>query len=46
MAKFDREQLREIKMGQEKGLDVSIYAKEKFNWEQMGEIRQGTASGN
>ena len=31
----------QIRLGLEDNLDVSIYAKSKFNWEQMREIRLG-----
>ena len=37
--KFNEKQLKEIRLGLEKGLDVSIYAKPEFNNLQMKEIR-------
>ena len=33
--------MREIRLGLEKGLDVSIYAKPEYDWMQMEEIRLG-----
>lgn len=36
---FDEEQMKEIKLGLEFGLDVSIYADPKFNHHQMDKIR-------
>ena len=38
---FNELQQEQIKLGLEKQLDVSIYAKIDFNWEQMEEIRLG-----
>ena len=33
--------MREIREGLEQDLDVSIYAKKKYSWEQMDEIKLG-----
>ena len=38
---FNELQQEQIKLGLEKQLDVSIYAKKDFTWEQMEEIRLG-----
>ena len=38
---FDEEQKTEIIKGLEKNLDVSIYAKPEYTWQQMEEIRKG-----
>lgn len=38
---FNEKQQREIREGLENNLDVSIYAKEEFTWEQMFYIRKG-----
>ena len=38
---FNELQQEQIKLGLEKQLDVSIYAKKDFTWEQMVEIREG-----
>ena len=38
---FNHDQKLEILRGLEDNLDVSIYAKEEFDWEQMQEIRDG-----
>ena len=38
---FNELQQEQIKLGLEKQLDVSIYAKEYFDWVQMREIREG-----
>ncbi len=40
-SEFNAEQMREIRLGLEKGLDVSVYARPEFNWEQMEQIRFG-----
>lgn len=32
-------QMFEIRLGLEQGLDISIYAKPEFTWEQMKQIR-------
>ena len=45
MKSFDREQLRQIRIGREKGVDVSVYARPEFDWMQMGEIRKGLEKG-
>lgn len=42
---FDNFQLSTIKNGINKGLDVSIYAKPEYNWEQMYEIYKGLING-
>ena len=39
--KFNYGQMHEIRLGLEKGLDVSIYAKPEFDHIQMQEIRLG-----
>ena len=39
--KFIKEQMQEIRLGLEKELDVSIYAKPEFRYGQMQEIRLG-----
>ena len=31
----------EISSGIDKGVDISIYAKDEYNWKQMAEIREG-----
>ncbi len=31
--------MEQIRLGLEENVDVSVYAKPKFNWEQMQEIR-------
>ena len=38
---FDKKQLKQIELGVIAGVDVSIYAKPEFDWEQMKEIRLG-----
>ena len=38
-------QIKQIKIGLEKGLDVSIYAQLDFNYSQMQEIRFGLEKG-
>lgn len=38
---YIREQHQEILLGQEEGLDVSLYANPEFNWLQMEQIRMG-----
>ena len=38
---FNEKQQREIREGLENNLDVSIYAKKEFTWEQMFYIRKG-----
>ena len=43
--KFDSQQMKEIRLGLEKGLDVSIYAKPKFKSSQMEQIRFGLEKG-
>lgn len=40
-SKFNRYQMREIELGLEHGIDVSIYADSKYDWSQMREIRIG-----
>ena len=42
---FSCEQLIEISLGTEQGLDVSIYAKSEFWWTQMKQIRLGLEAG-
>ncbi len=37
---FNEKQLKEIRWGLEKGLDVSVYAKPEFDYAQMEEIRK------
>ena len=39
--KMNNEQMKQIILGFEKNLDVSIYANPKFCWEQMECIRAG-----
>ena len=39
--KYQPEQRWEIVCGLEKKIDISVYAKKKFNWKQMREIRLG-----
>lgn len=39
--KFDYNQMGQIALGLEKGLDISIYAKPEFSSRQMPEIRMG-----
>lgn len=36
--KFDSQQMKQIRIGLEKGLDVSIYAKPEFDWRQIRQI--------
>lgn len=43
--KFDAEQLEQIRLGEETGLDVSIYAKPEFDANQMYEVRLGLEKG-
>ena len=38
---FDGDQQEEIIKGKQDNLDVYIYAKTEFTWEQMQEIREG-----
>lgn len=38
---FSVEQQQEIFLGQEEGLDVSLYSRSEFNWLQMEQIRMG-----
>ena len=38
---FNKEQKEEIRLGLEKNLDVSVYAKLEYNWKQMYLIREG-----
>ena len=38
---FNDAQIGEIRLGLEHNLDVSVYTKPKYNWEQMREIRLG-----
>ena len=38
---FDKNQQQVIIVGLEEKIDVSIYAKKEYNWEQMNEIRFG-----
>ena len=40
-AQFDKNQQQVIIVGLEEKIDVSIYAKKEYNWEQMNEIRFG-----
>lgn len=42
---FSADQIREIKEGQEAGLDVSVYAKKEYMAIQMRQIRMGMAEG-
>ena len=42
---FDRMQLEEIREGIKNGVDVSIYADEKYIFLQMAEIRKGLENG-
>lgn len=43
--KYRDNQMRQIRFGLEKGLDVSHYADPKFKWKQMCQIREGLESG-
>lgn len=43
--KYRDNQMRQIRFGLEKGLDVSCYADPKFKWKQMWQIREGLESG-
>lgn len=38
---FSQEQLKQIAMGQQMAVDVSVYAKPEYNYKQMAEIRTG-----
>lgn len=38
---FNWKQMREIRLGLEHNLDVTLYAKPEYNWYQMREIRLG-----
>lgn len=38
---YSEEQLQEIRLGVEEGLDVSLYSRPEFNWMQMEQIRMG-----
>ncbi len=44
-AQFDQYQAHEIRLGLEKGLDVSVYANPEFTPTQMAEIREGLEKG-
>ncbi len=37
-AEYQKEQIQEIKLGREQGLDISLYANPEFNWMQMEQI--------
>ncbi len=37
---FNILQIKEIRKGLEKGLDVSVYAKPEYSWKEMREIRK------
>ncbi|UUD34813.1 hypothetical protein NPA07_03250 [Mycoplasmopsis caviae] len=41
LSKFDNHRIEMIKLGVAQNLDVTIYAKEEFNWDQMNQIRSG-----
>jgi len=45
LMRFDDSQKRQIRLGLESGVDVSVYADPKFDWYQMEEIRLGLESG-
>ena len=38
---LSEEQIYEIQIGLEKGLDVTIYTKPEYDWFQMEQIREG-----
>ena len=38
---FNKNQQKEILQGLKENIDISIYAKQEFDWEQMQEIRKG-----
>ncbi len=40
-AEYQKAQNREIRLGEEEGLDVSIYSKPEYNWLQMEQMRMG-----
>ena len=42
---YDSDQMREIRIGLERGLDVSVYADPKYNVYQMQQIRIGLERG-
>ena len=44
-SKFIDKEKEEILKGLQAGLDVSIYAKKEYSWDQMREIRLGLKSG-
>ncbi len=43
--KFNKKQMKEILLGLDRGLDVSIYAKPEFDADQMKQIRLGLEKG-
>ena len=43
--KFDADQMREIRIGQQIGIDVNVYADPKFDADQMTQIRDGLDRG-
>ena len=43
--KFNEYQIRELKLGLKKGLDISLYENPKYDYIQMREIRKGLESG-
>ena len=45
MDKFSELQQDQIRLGLEKGLDVSFYADPKYDYDQMSEIRRGLENG-
>lgn len=45
LKQFDNLQRFEITIGIDSGIDVSLYAKPEFNWQQMEEIRWGLKAG-
>ena len=42
---MNEDQIEEIELGIKSGVDVTMYAKKEFDWEQMREIRLGLESG-
>ena len=44
MKTYDEEQMNEIRLGIEKGIDIAAYADPRYNNRQMHEIRQKLSS--
>lgn len=40
-AEYQKAQNREIRLGREEGLDVSVYSRPEYNWLQMEQLRMG-----